>query len=189
VARRRGSDAPDAVCRPAARVEAYGGFGRRVRVPTLWLYADNDHYFAPALAQRFFASFQAAGGTGTFVKLPAFGSDGHLLLGDVAVPLWRDRVDGFLREHRLPTWTTPVVEAAATLPAPRRLSSAGREAFEQYRASSNFEKAFAVDGTGNHYGWATGRRAGADAAHDAVEICAKHGRDCKPYAINNTLTR
>jgi dienelactone hydrolase len=185
----RGSDAPDSVCQPDALVEAYGAFGRTVRVPTLWLYADNDHFFAPALAQRFFASFQAAGGTGTFVKLPAFGADGHLLLSDAAIPLWRDRVDAFLREHRLPTWAKPVVEAPATLPAPHGLSSNGREAFAHYLTSSNFEKAFAVDGAGSHYGWASGRRSPAEAVREALDICAKHAPDCRPYAINDAPAR
>src|SRR5258706_10829249 len=67
----RGSDAPDSVCSPDVLVQAYGELGHTVRVPALLLYAQNDHFFGPALAQRFFARFTAARGTRTVLAPPA----------------------------------------------------------------------------------------------------------------------
>ena len=184
----RGSDAPDSVCSPNVLVDAFGELGKTVRVPTLWFYAENDHYMGPALAQRFHERFTAAGGTATFVKLPAFGDDGHHLFSPAGMPLWRDRVDVFLRDHGLPTWPQRVVEAPAPLPPPPILSTSGHEAFERYRASVSFEKAFAASAS-RHYGWVSGRRSPEEAARDALAECARQASDCKIYAINNTLTR
>jgi dienelactone hydrolase len=184
----RGSDAPDSVCTEARLVDAYAGFGRTVRIPTLWLYAENDHFFGPKLARRFFAAFTGAGGTGTFVALPSFGKDGHQLFHDDGVPLWRDRVDAFLREHNLPTWSKPISEPIVKLPAPPNLSAAGRESFANYLASANFEKAFAVTAKGG-YGWSTGRRSADDAARAALETCTKNAPNCRIYAVDDALRR
>lgn len=182
----RGSDAPDSVCREDLLADAYAGLGRTVRIPTLWLYAANDHFFGPKLAQRFFAAFTGAGGTGTFVALPAFGADGHQLFHDDGILLWRDQVDAFLRQNHLPTWGQPIDEPVAKLPPPPKLSANGNQDFARYLASASFEKAFAVSTKGG-YGWATGRRSADEAAHAALDNCSKHGANCSLYAINGTL--
>lgn len=184
----RGSDGPDSVCRADALVDAFETFGKTVRIPTLWFYSENDHYFGPKLARRFHAAFTEAGGTAEFVALPAFGEDGHRLMTPAGVPLWRDRVDGFLRQHKLPTWDKPVVEAPADLKPPPNLSTGGREAFGRYLASSNFEKAFAVGQT-KGYGSASGQRSPAEAAQEALANCAKNAPDCRVYAVNGQLAR
>jgi dienelactone hydrolase len=184
----RGSDAPDSVCRADLLVDAYATFGKTIRIPTLWVYSENDHFFGPKLARRFFTAFTEAGGTGEFVALPAFGEDGHRLLTAAGVPLWRDRVDAFLRQHQLPTWPKPVVEAHADLKLPPHLSASGRESFERYLASSGFEKAFAISQKGG-YGWTSGRRTPEEAAHEALAVCAKNASDCRIYAVNDALAR
>jgi dienelactone hydrolase len=184
----RGSDAPDSVCQEDRLVSAYTGFGHSTRIPTLWLYAANDHYFGPKLAHRFFDAFTGAGGTGAFVALPSFGKDGHQLFHDDGVALWRDPVDAFLRQHNLPTWTKPIGEPTVRLPAPPNLSASGRQDFALYLASANFEKAFAASPKGA-VGWATGHRSADEAARAALESCAKNAANCKLYAVNDTLRR
>jgi dienelactone hydrolase len=37
-----GSDARDNVCHPEALVKAFGDFGRKSRIPMLWVYAENE---------------------------------------------------------------------------------------------------------------------------------------------------
>ncbi|MEJ0072133.1 MAG: hypothetical protein WDO24_29295 [Pseudomonadota bacterium] len=160
-----------------------------MRIPTLWVYAANDHFFGPALARRFFAAFTASGGTGAFVALPAFGSDGHHLLDDAGVALWRDLVDGFLREHNLPTWAKPMAEPPARLPAPAGLSAKGRDEFARYLASANFEKALAVGTTRGSFGWVSGRAGADEAAQAALASCQRTRPRCKLYAVNGALAR
>jgi dienelactone hydrolase len=92
----RGSTSPDDVCGEGRLVEAMGKYGASSRVPQLWIYSVNDHFFGPALARSMHSAFVAAGGQAEFFQAPATGSDGH---GYFAW-MWRDwgpRVEDFLK--------------------------------------------------------------------------------------------
>jgi dienelactone hydrolase len=84
-------------CAPQRLVAAAGRYGSTARIPTLWLYAANDSFFAPDLARKMFDAFVRAGGRAEFVALPAFGSDGHQLFGaSDGRALWQPPVEKFL---------------------------------------------------------------------------------------------
>lgn len=72
-------DRPELNCSADALVEAAERYGETSRKPTLWLYAENDPYFPPSLAERMHEAFTDAGGKARFKMLPAFADDGHLL--------------------------------------------------------------------------------------------------------------
>jgi dienelactone hydrolase len=97
----RGSPAKDQVCNSADLVEAFGRFGKTSRVPMLWVYAQNDHFFSPQLAVEFYRAFTAAGGSAQFVSAGPFGTDGHRLFSEVGSPLWMPMVDAFLQKQSL----------------------------------------------------------------------------------------
>jgi dienelactone hydrolase len=97
----RGSQGPNQVCKAAALVSAFGAFGEASRVPMLWVYAQNDHYFSPDLAQEFYRAFTTAGGTAQFVSAGPFGLDGHMLFSEAGIPIWTPLVDAFLQSHQL----------------------------------------------------------------------------------------
>ena len=78
----------DQVCHPDRLIEAFGLFGQRSRIPMLWVYAENDHYFGPKLAQQLKAAFTGGGGDVEFVAAPAFGRDGHRLFSMAGIPVW-----------------------------------------------------------------------------------------------------
>lgn len=67
-------------CAPERLVAAAGEFGRTARIPTLWLYAENDSYFPPDLSQELEAAYTASGGRAEYVLLPAVPGDGHRLI-------------------------------------------------------------------------------------------------------------
>ena len=67
-------------CSPERLVTAAGVFGRTTRVPTLWLYAENDTYFPPALSQAMAGAFQNAGGRAEYHLLPPLAGDGHFVI-------------------------------------------------------------------------------------------------------------
>lgn len=93
----RGSTGPDEVQDEDSLVESFGVFGKTFRVPTLWLYSENDHYFGPELARRFLSAFQAGGAKVEFVLLPPYGDDGHSSF--VRAPEnWLDAVVEFLQK-------------------------------------------------------------------------------------------
>jgi len=76
----RAYDKPNNNCSPERLVAAAAEFGRSARVPTLWLYAENDSFFAPALSRRMYDSFRSAGGIAEYHLLPPVGAEGHQMI-------------------------------------------------------------------------------------------------------------
>jgi dienelactone hydrolase len=84
-------------CVPDRLVQAAGSFGRGAKVPMLWLYTQNDTFFAPSLSRRMHEAYHAAGGNAAYVLLPAFKKDGHEMFGQAdGLALWTDPVAAFL---------------------------------------------------------------------------------------------
>ncbi|OFX02899.1 MAG: hypothetical protein A3D94_09495 [Alphaproteobacteria bacterium RIFCSPHIGHO2_12_FULL_66_14] len=84
-------------CTPGALVEAAAKYGTTARLPMLWIYAENDSFFEPALARRMAEAYDRAGGNATYKALGPFGRDGHGLAGaNSGVSLWGPLVESFL---------------------------------------------------------------------------------------------
>jgi dienelactone hydrolase len=179
----RGSLKDDEVCNPNGLVNAFAAFGKRSRVPMLWVYTENDHFFGPALAQRFHEAFSRGGGKVEFIKAPAFGRDGHSLFAE-GIPLWLPYVDGFLKKQNLVLRETPLpLPPRPNIAPPKQLSEAGRKAFEDFLTRPP-HRAFAMSPKGA-YGWQSGRRTVQDASKMALERCLKHGTDCNVVVIDD----
>jgi dienelactone hydrolase len=179
----RGSSGPDTVCGEKQLVAAFAQYGKTSRTPLLWVSAENDHFFGPALVAQLTAAFSKAGGNVTFVKTPAFGSDGHQLF-DVAsgIPVWSPIVDRFLASNNLVLRDKLIDVSLPDVRPPSSLNGGGREAFATYLASGP-NKAFAVGG-GSHFGWATGRRSIDQAVKDALGFCIPTAK-CRIVNVNN----
>ena len=105
-------------CNESDLIDAYGAYGRTVRVPSLWIYSRNDHFFSPELAQRMFAAFRTSGGASAeLIIAPPYKQDGHNLI--FGQPMWRDAVYDFLKRNGLPF-------AAPSLPPPRATGEIAR---------------------------------------------------------------
>ena len=84
-------------CSPDKLIKACGLAGLTTRVPTLWIYAENDSFFPPLLARKMSAAFHQAGGQVEFVMLPPFNQEGHYLFTDVrGLHRWTPAVNRFL---------------------------------------------------------------------------------------------
>ena len=84
-------------CAPERLIAAARQFGEKARIPTLWIYAENDSYFPPALSRKVAEAFRLAGGKAEVHILPPFGNDGHeLIRSPEAVPIWGPLVERFL---------------------------------------------------------------------------------------------
>jgi dienelactone hydrolase len=114
----RGSPRANQVCSPDRLIEAFRAFGERSRIPMLWVYAANDHFFGPALAQHLREAFVAGGGNVDFVAAPAFGSDGHDLFSPAGIPIWAPYVDAFLQKQNLTLRGTPLPLPVPNIAAP-----------------------------------------------------------------------
>ncbi len=80
-----GGDGGDSVhrlddpCSPWAMVRALAGYGRRARVPSLWMYSRNDYFWGTVWPRRWFDAYAQAGGPARFVELPADKNNGHFI--------------------------------------------------------------------------------------------------------------
>ena len=68
---------PERPCRDDLLKQLFASYGATARVPTLWLYSENDKYFGKVKPQEWFRAFTERGGSGRFVQLPPFKTDGH----------------------------------------------------------------------------------------------------------------
>jgi hypothetical protein len=176
----RGSKADHDVCNQGDLISAYRNLGKTSRTPMLWLYAENDKYFWPELAQKFDAAFRSKGGQDQFVLAPAIGDDGHSLFRHVSA--WSDTVDAFLKAHNLVPLAELLPEVKAPdVPPPTGLSDAGLQAFQSYLLLGP-HRAFA---TSQHaFGYAAARLNVEDARKMALENCKKSSREGEACTVD-----
>ncbi len=179
----RGSRADNDVCDEDALAGAFGVLGKTSRTPTLWVYAQNDKFFAPALAHRLHAEFSAAGGRAEFIDAPSFGSDGHFLFSAAGASIWIPIVDRFLREQNLGTRDLFAAPAVAAVPPPSGLGTKGRDGFAAYLLGGP-HKAFAASTKGG-FAYRTGLRSASEAREAALAECAKYAPDCALAAVDD----
>jgi dienelactone hydrolase len=184
----RGSVSDNEVCHEERLIKAFEFFGKTSRIPTLWVYAENDHFFGPKLAEKLHAAFTSAGGKAEFIGAPAFGTDGHSLFSAAGIPIWTGMVDGFLKRQDLVLRTTLLpLPPRPHLAAPAALSANGRKALETYSASAP-HKAFALAPDGS-FGWQSGERTTEAAKAGALRFCEQHAPDCDVTFVDDAPVR
>lgn len=184
----------------AQLAKAFGAYGREARIPSLWLYGENDSFWPAPLYQDMHRQFVEAGGQARLVEVGKFGADSHgLFASGGGVPVWLPHVERFLRELSLPTavvhsipsrgHTQPVPPASnfaaltdeSALPAVKDASSKGYVKF----LAGEWPRAFAISPSGS---WAFyyGR---SDAMTAAVERCNQFAKDnsCRLYAVDDVV--
>nr|WP_322015550.1 CocE/NonD family hydrolase [Paraburkholderia sp. J12] len=183
--------------------QAFGGYGGKARVPSLWLYGDNDSVWTPDLVTKMFAAYHNAEGTAdaagpVSAKLVDFGSyknDAHRLVGDRdGVQVWWPKVEAFLAHEGMPTSVQYRVAAPAapsgtgyatvdSVGAVPYVDQAGRDGYRNFLKQYP-SRAFAVSDSGA-WSWAEG---GDNPMAVAIANCEKHSSDaCHLYAVNSTV--
>jgi dienelactone hydrolase len=180
----RGSKADHDVCNPDNLIHAYREFGKHSRTPMLWIYAQNDKFFWPELAQQFDAAFRSQGGQDQFVLAPAIGEDGHSLFRHVSA--WSATVDDFLKAQNLMVMAKPLPELVPpNIPAPAGLNEDGLNAFQSYLLLGP-HKAFAM--SEHSFGLAVAQMTVDDARRKAIENCkrvAPSKETCLAVSVDN----
>lgn len=167
----RGSRAADEVCNPEDLVRAFGDFGSHAKVPMLWIYAANDHFFSPSLAQRFYQVFSKAGGKAQFIMAPPFGDDGHHLFSLQGIPLWTPMVDDFLKHQNAVLRDTLLQVPVPAVDFPAQLPDSAHEEFQRYLLSAP-HKAIAASAAGG-ISISVGRRTADEAEKLTLKDCNK----------------
>ncbi len=184
----RGSLEADQDCRADRLVDAYRAMGKTSRVPMLWVYAENDHFFGPQLAQQLRQAFTGSGGNVEFIRAPTFRDEGHFLFSQGGIPVWGGYVDTFLKEHNLVLRTALLPPPAPPdLHAPSELGKNGVAAYRSYLTSPP-HKAFAVARDGS-FGWVSGERTPETARDDALKYCQQHSKGCGVRFIDDAPAR
>ncbi|HEY3597586.1 MAG TPA: CocE/NonD family hydrolase [Paraburkholderia sp.] len=174
---------------------AFGTYGEKARVPSLWLYGDNDSIWSAALVDQMYSAYSAHGAAAKMVDFGSYKNDAHRLVGDHdGVRVWWPAVESFLARAGLPTRIQYQV-ADPTQPNPTDFASidstdavpfvdeAGRNGYRNFLHQYP-SRAFAVSGSGA-WSWAEG---GDDPMKVAVANCQKQSSDpCRLYAVNDTV--
>jgi len=179
---------PGNPCQAYMLGNTFGVWGKTANAPMLWLYTENDKYFSPKNSRSWFDAYVKAGGKAEYKLMPAFGDDGHQLLGR-AGDLWQPVVDEFLARHGFATpgtITRPTVTGAGKaidVAAVPMISARQREDIYQRFLSAKSPKAIAI-GSGGRMGFASGD----DAMSNALGFCQRRtGQPCKLYAVDDDV--
>jgi len=178
-------DGQPASCDAEVMIPFFAGLGKRSRLPTLWLYAENDTFFPGNYVRRLHEAYVAAGGQTEFHMFDPVGEDGHFMMGHVDGMLrWLPALDRFLRTNGLRTYDpAPITAAISALnPGPEVRAVARR-----YEGRAT-EKALAISRSNKT---AHAQFGGTDLAKieaNALEMCAKVAKEpCRPFLRNFEL--
>ena len=177
----RGSLRPDYVCREDQLIATIEQYGATAKIPSQWVWSENDHYFSPGLAQQMLSAYTSHGAPAQLGVLPPFGEDGHELLYDAPPQTWWPTVEPFLKRLNLPTAIVVSLPALAALPVPTGLNPGCQDRFDAYGASRNEGKAFVI-AEGGHCSYSLVERSTQEAAEHALEYCNGKWSGCKVYA-------
>jgi len=175
---------------------AFEVYGEQVRVPSLWLYGDNDSIWTPELTGRMYAAYINHGAAAKMVDFGSYKNDAHRLVVDRdGVSIWWPSVDAFLTRIGMPTRAEYRVEepvppsasgyaAVDAINAVPYLDMAGRAAYRKFLRQYP-SRAFAVAKSGA-WSWAEG---GDDPMSVAIANCTEenHGDPCRLYAVNDEV--
>ncbi len=139
----RGGDGHEHNCNLGGVIDAFHEFGKEAHkhgdLPMLWIYAQNDHWFTPAMAQQFDAAYKKGGGADQFVMAPPDGEDGHHLYGHVAA--WTDAVNAFLKaQNLLPLGDEVLPEPEPpNVPIPAALAETEKEEWRRFLLAAPYK--------------------------------------------------
>ena len=161
-------------------VSAFREFGAASRVPTVWIYANNDSLFGQQLVERMQSAYLDGGGDVKLVMHDKYGTDGHRLFGEPTGRLkWLLEMDGFLRHHDLPTTQRDNV---AELIKQLKMDPRGRSFLEQYLAAPTY-KAIAITPDGKSFSTQIGAPTPEVARKAVLDYCRESYKLTEPCVL------
>jgi len=175
------------VCQHADLVAAMATLGARTRIPTLWLYAENDSLFPPELVTRMRDAYAASGGRAELRMFPPVVHDGHRLFADFGGRVkWLRAVDGFLQTHGMPNANLARAEMVMST---TKLGARARPVVEEY-LSTPAPKLLVATPSGAGAYWVANPNDIEGARKRLLTNCReKSGAECTVVMENNELVR
>ncbi|MCV2356988.1 prolyl oligopeptidase family serine peptidase [Paucibacter sp. B2R-40] len=155
--------------------------------PTLWIYTENDMYFAPHHSRAWAEAYRSGGGLVDYRLLPAIGDDGHRLFA-AANDVWQPLVDEFLTQQG---FTQPGIMKAPPSTDFAPLTDVEALPLSSFAAQESYKKfllakpprAFALNSDGE-FGYASGE----DVLSRALGFCQRRkGKPCSFYAVDDKV--
>ena len=173
------------VCDHDPLVAAMATFGARTRIPTLWLYAQNDSLFPPELVKRMRDAYGAAGGRAELEMFPPIAYDGHNLFADFAGRVkWLRALDRFLQAQQLPNANVARLDRVMSA---TKLPAGARPVVEEYLSVPS-PKVLAMSASGAY--WVANPTDAEGARKRALTRCReKSGAECSVAMENNELVQ
>jgi dienelactone hydrolase len=185
----RCADWPDELARDAGRL------GARTRVPSLWIYGDNDQVIPPPVWHAMFAGYTAAGAPAQLVDVGRFMNDSHALLGRVeGLPLWAPPMDAFLQGLGLPSRVLHPEMLPPAYPAPTHYADVGdvkavplvddqgRDGYRRFLHEA-MPRVFLIADNGSFISTSGGE----DPLGRAQAACRRYALHCRPYAVDDQV--
>jgi dienelactone hydrolase len=176
-------------------VSAFAEYGSLNKIPSLWMYGQNDSLFGPELVARMHDAFEQAGGKAQLVEYAAFKRDSHgMLASRDGEKVWLADTMRFLDRVGMPTQVLYKVPEPP-MPQPTNfatitdvdavpfLSANGKRAYAEYLTKMT-PRAFAVSPSGA-WCWA---EEGEDPDARALATCsAKSDKPCRLYSVDESV--
>lgn len=89
---------PARMCSPEATTALMAEFGRVTKLPSIWLYAENDLFWGAEPPRLWHAAFAQGGSPTDFVQTVAVPPDGHRLLA-LGGRLWSEPLNAWLKKN------------------------------------------------------------------------------------------
>jgi dienelactone hydrolase len=179
----------------SALVSAFAEYGAQNKVPSLWMYGQNDSLFSPELVARMHGAFEQAGGRAQLIEYAPFKRDAHgMLASRDGEKVWLADTMAFLQQVGMPT---KIVHKVPEPPQPQAtnfagiddvdavpfLSENGKRAYREYLTKMT-PRAFAVSPSGA-WCWA---EEGEDPEARALATCsAKSDKPCRLYSVDENV--
>ena len=165
----------------------YAEMGKATHVPMLWIYTENDRFFAPQYSQAWAKAYADAGGSVDFRLLPSFRDNGHELF-ESGCDLWMPVVEEYLKtagfqnpglvKRPKPTVFAGILDVDKV----PNLNASGREGYQKFLQAES-PRAFAIS-SDHHWGYAHGD----DALGRALANCQRGGaNDARLYAVDGDV--
>ena len=176
---------PGNPCSPQAIERLWGRLAATAKVPMLWFYWPNDHYWGPDNPKVWHRAWLAGGGQAEFHTFGPTGTEGHYGL-DQDMDHWLPVVDAFLNQLG---FTAPAIVKP---PAPSGFADIAdvdkvpvkasyQKAYQAF-LQRPLPRAFAVSERGGY-----GDASGDYAVGRAMGSCRKYGFKCQLYAVDNDV--
>jgi dienelactone hydrolase len=169
-------------CGPEDLLALFAAMGRRSRLPTLWLYAENDSVFAPDYVRQLHEAYVGQGGRTEFHMFDPVGPEGHDMFGHLDGMLrWIPVLDRFLRSHKLTTFDPNLMGASVRQ---LDLGPSARQAVIRY-AGRPTEKALAVSRSNKVVYTQFGGADLDETERSALDACAERAKEPCRIVIRN----